>query len=229
MPMFAAALTGFTAGCVHGLSGPDHLAAIAPVAFTSRTRPWLAGAHWGCGHALGVALVGGIFLGLRDTAVVSRLVASCEQLAGFVLIAIGLYGLRLALSKHVHSHEHVHDELAHVHFHTHPGADAHPAVSRHANPHFHSHSAFVVGTLHGFAGGSHFWGVLPALAFPSAPQSVAYLAAYAGGCIAAMAGFSVVLSRLASSLSEQRRVGVYRVTLGVLSVFATGIGVAWVL
>ena len=37
------AFTGLLAGCFHVLSGPDHLAAVAPLALSSRTRAWREG------------------------------------------------------------------------------------------------------------------------------------------------------------------------------------------
>ena len=45
-------ITGaLVSGLVHVLSGPDHLAAVAPLATASRERGWLAGWTWGIGHA----------------------------------------------------------------------------------------------------------------------------------------------------------------------------------
>src|SRR5688572_3654911 len=62
--MFAALLAGLAAGLIHVLSGPDHLAAVAPLA-GGRGRSWRAGFLWGLGHSGGVLAVGLLALGLR--------------------------------------------------------------------------------------------------------------------------------------------------------------------
>jgi hydrogenase/urease accessory protein HupE len=38
---------GFLAGFLHVLSGPDHLAAIAPYSVDGRVRAWRTGVRWG--------------------------------------------------------------------------------------------------------------------------------------------------------------------------------------
>jgi len=48
--MLAATLAGLAAGLIHVLSGPDHLAAVAPLA-GGRGRAWRAGFLWGLGHS----------------------------------------------------------------------------------------------------------------------------------------------------------------------------------
>ncbi len=50
-------LSAALAGAVHVLSGPDHMAAVAPLAVADRRRGWLAGWTWGLGHASGVVVV----------------------------------------------------------------------------------------------------------------------------------------------------------------------------
>ena len=65
--LLASAWTGLVAGCLHTLTGPDHLAALAPMSI-GRTRlqsAWM-GALWGCGHDAGQLLFGLLFLLLKD-------------------------------------------------------------------------------------------------------------------------------------------------------------------
>ena len=52
------AFAGLLAGFVHVLSGPDHLAAIAPYAVRDQRRAWVTGVRWGIGHSAGVVGVG---------------------------------------------------------------------------------------------------------------------------------------------------------------------------
>ena len=55
-PVFLGTLlvSGLFAGFVHVVSGPDHLAAIAPYALDAKARAWRAGVRWGFGHSAGV-------------------------------------------------------------------------------------------------------------------------------------------------------------------------------
>src|SRR2546426_10826940 len=60
------AITGLIAGAVHVWSGPDHLAALAPLAVRRPRRAWVPGMRWGLGHSAGVGLIGLLSLWLRD-------------------------------------------------------------------------------------------------------------------------------------------------------------------
>ena len=73
-PAFAVAATtlksawaGLLAGCLHTLTGPDHLAALTPLSVgPSRAQNALMGALWGCGHNTGQMLFGLAFVLLKD-------------------------------------------------------------------------------------------------------------------------------------------------------------------
>jgi hypothetical protein len=77
--LLASAWTGLVAGCLHTLTGPDHLAALAPMSI-GRTRlqsAWM-GALWGCGHDAGQLLFGLLFLLLKDRLHMDLLSVSCR-------------------------------------------------------------------------------------------------------------------------------------------------------
>jgi hypothetical protein len=150
------AVTGALAGLFHVLSGPDHLAAVAPMAMADRERGWIAGWTWGVGHASGVVVVAVIAILLRDALPPIDLISAwSERLVGGALIGIGLWALRR--SARVQPAQHVHGAAAHDHLHVQRG----PAWLRRLG---HAHASFCFGVLHGIAGSSHFFGVLPALA-----------------------------------------------------------------
>ena len=195
-------LAGFVAGLHHVISGPDHLAAVAPLAVVDRRAAWRGGLQWAMGHAGGVGIVALVALALREVVPFEAAWISgwSERLVGAVLIGIGLWGLRRSLSRRLHTHLHEHDGHPHVHVHLHAATEAHdPAAD--AGGHTHGHAAFAVGTLHGLAGGSHFVGVVPALAL-STSQAVLYLAAYGVGTITAMIGFASLLGWMALRAGE---------------------------
>jgi hypothetical protein len=52
--------------------------------------------------------------------------------------------------------------------------------------------------LHGVAGSSHFFGVLPALALPTAAASFSYIAAFGVGTVAAMTLFAAAIGGLSA-------------------------------
>ena len=92
------ALAGLVAGAVHVLSGPDHLAAIAPYAVADKARSWRTGVRWGLGHSAGVLVVGLLVLLTRQALPVEALSARSELGVGLVLIGIGIWGIRAALA-----------------------------------------------------------------------------------------------------------------------------------
>jgi hypothetical protein len=193
-------LAGLAAGFVHVLSGPDHLAAIAPYAVEAKGRAWRTGVRWGVGHAAGVLCVGLLILLLRDAFPIHVVSAWGERSVGFVLIGIGAWGIRAALAR---------------------TRQAHDATARH-----HGHEAFAVGTVHGIGGSAHLLGILPALALPSDFAAGAYLFLFGLACVAAMGAFATLIGWGAG----RRRLASPRVQgalLGIPSVAAVGIGIHW--
>jgi hypothetical protein len=177
-------VSGALAGLVHVLAGPDHLAAVAPMAIADGRRGWYAGFTWGVGHTSGVVTVAALAVLLRDVLPPIEIISAwSERLVGAALIAVGLWALRHALR--IGKATHVHGGAVHEHVHVRRGA-----LARRLG---HSHASFLMGLLHGIAGSSHFLGVLPALALPTRTASFVYIAAFGVGSIAAMSGFGAVM------------------------------------
>jgi hypothetical protein len=193
-------LAGFVAGLHHVVTGPDHLAAVAPLAATDRGAAWKGGLSWAIGHAGGVTVIALIAIAFREVLPfeAGHLSGWSERLVGVVLVGIGLWGFRKAVSRRLHTHVHDHGGRRHVHVHLHRPGEAHEPVPERAtgNGHQHTHAAMAVGTLHGMAGGSHLLGVLPAVTLGTS-EAVLYLAAYGLGTVAAMVGFASLMGYLA--------------------------------
>ncbi len=215
-------LTGFAAGLVHVLTGPDHLAAVAPLSLNSKKSNWLIGFKWGIGHTGGVFVVAIIALLFRELIPINLLSNYSERFVGVVLIGIGLWGIKKVLFKNIHVHEHKHDGSKHVHIHAHESLEEH----NNTEAHNHSHAAFGVGIIHGFAGSSHLLGILPALALPTRLQAVTYLLAFGAGTISAMVVFSIIMGSLADRFSFFG-IKAYRGLLITFSVAAIVIGGFW--
>jgi ABC-type nickel/cobalt efflux system permease component RcnA len=229
--MWLVFLAGTVAGAVHVLSGPDHLAAVAPLSVRDGSRARAAGLRWGIGHAVGVAVLATAALLLREVLPLDAISGVAERVVGALLIGIGLWALRLALRARVHVHEHEHDGVRHRHAHLHTGAahdPDHPVdqLPGPARAHDHRHLAFGVGALHGLAGTAHLVSILPALALPSTGHAVAYLGGYGLGTVASMVAFAWALGRAAKRLGRHGDRAA-RALLGTTALVAVAVGVAW--
>src|SRR5438132_8271544 len=87
--MIVLIFAGIAAGLIHVLSGPDHLAAIAPLVTKFPRRAWTCGLRWGAGHAAGVVFVGIGSLVLRGVLPVDLISSWSDRLVGVLLIGIG--------------------------------------------------------------------------------------------------------------------------------------------
>jgi hypothetical protein len=214
LSLTASIAAGGAAGAVHVISGPDHLAALAPMSVHSPRKAARTGASWGLGHGLGVVVLGGLGQLAKGYIDIHQVSSVSELMVGFLLIGIGLWALHRTRSMQVHTHNHSHDGNSHHHIHIH---------SKDAQHSGHSHAAFWVGTLHGAAGGGHLLGVLPSLALPPV-QAAAYLTTYLFSAVAAMTGFSLFLGRLTSKSSP----ATLRRVLQATAAASVLIGVAWI-
>jgi hypothetical protein len=212
-------VTGALAGLFHVLSGPDHLTAVAPLALEDRRRGWLAGWTWGIGHASGVVVVAVLAVLLRDALPpVDVLSAWSERVVGGALIGIGLWALRR--SARIRPARHAHGPLSHQHLLVQAG----PQWARRLG---HAHTAFCLGVLHGVAGSSHFFGVLPALALPTRGAAIAYILAFGIGTVVAMTSFAAVVGSASSRWTHDGRL--HRVMMTTAAVLAMLVGGIWLM
>src|SRR5688572_17188207 len=93
---------GVAAGLLHVFSGPDHLAAVAPLALSERltgkagrfrVEGLASGLQWGVGHTAGVLLIAALLLFLKEKLPLDAISAYSERIVGLSLIAIGCWGL----------------------------------------------------------------------------------------------------------------------------------------
>ena len=213
------AMTGALAGLFHVLSGPDHLAAVAPLAAADKKRGWIAGWTWGVGHASGVVLVALVAVLLRDLLPPVEVISAWgERIVGGALIGVGLWAFRR--SARVEQAPHHHGRLEHDHLHVRRG----PAWFRRLG---HAHASFCMGVLHGVAGSSHFFGVIPALALPTRAAAVTYIGAFGVGTVAAMTIFAAVVGSLGGNFSNSPRA--HRVMMATAAALAIAVGGVWLL
>ncbi len=84
-----------------------------------------------------------------------------------------------------------------------------------------------IGLLHGLAGGSHLFGMLPAFAFATVVESVSYLLFFGTGTIVAMTGFSALIGIMSGRVFTGQTG--YTCLMGGLSASAVMIGAIWLL
>lgn len=107
---FAAAAAGVGAGSLHALAGPDHLAALAPLALRSHRQTvggtrtaFRTGVFWGSGHVLGQSMLGLALFLISRSSFIRGLTAglnlevigemAATGAVGVVLMIIGALGL----------------------------------------------------------------------------------------------------------------------------------------
>lgn len=205
-------VTGALAGLVHVVTGPDHLAAVAPLAAVDRQRGWLAGWTWGVGHASGVVVVAALAVLLRGVLPpIETLSAWSERVVGVALIAIGFWAFQRSLRRQPppRGREHRHADVTGPH------------VSRRG----HAQTSFLMGILHGVAGSSHFFGVLPALALPTTSAALLYIGAFGVGTVVAMTAFAAAVGWTGVHLDPQG--GAHRGMMTATAALAIAVGCVW--
>lgn len=226
-------ITGIIASALHVFTGPDHLAAVTPLAIESKKHSWSIGLFWGLGHVAGMMLIGMLFILFKDFIPLKAISAYSEQIVGIVLVGIGVWAIikvfQSKIPKHKHPHFHAEPE-PHVHIHAHP----HEAEHDHAHVHKkvvrqNNVTAFGVGTLHGFAGISHLVLLLPTLALPSISDSIMYLGGFAGGTLAAMISYAAILGYIGQRSSGMNNKKVFMIVRLIGGAIAIAIGIYWFL
>ncbi|PIN19151.1 hypothetical protein CDL12_08150 [Handroanthus impetiginosus] len=211
------AWTGFLAGCLHTLSGPDHLAALAPLSI-GRTRMESAavGALWGCGHDAGQVIFGLLFLLLKDRLHIEVIRTWGTRVVGFTLLVIGAMGIREAseVPAPCVALENGENDVS--------GYEslASPSIAKKKI----GFATFATGIVHGLQPDALMM-VLPALALPSRLAGAAFLLMFLVGTVIAMGSYTVFIGSCSQALKDR----VPRITeklTWVSSLIAIALGVA---
>ncbi|HTX87670.1 MAG TPA: hypothetical protein VMC08_01685 [Bacteroidales bacterium] len=226
-------LTGIAASMAHVITGPDHLAAVTPLAIQSRNHAWKIGVSWGIGHTVGMLLLGGLFLLFKDLLPIDRISAHSEIIVGVLLIAIGTWAIFRVQShrfSRYHFHPHVHSSpVPYVHIHPHSHSETH----EHQHPHEKSYhqnawTALLVGIVHGLAGFSHLLVILPTLVLPGMTGAVLYLCGFAAGTIFTMLTFAFILGFIAVKSSEHNKIRFLKGFSLAGGILAIAVGILWI-
>ncbi|KAJ6395677.1 hypothetical protein OIU77_020853 [Salix suchowensis] len=185
---------GFFAGCLHTLSGPDHLAALAPLSIgRSPMESAAVGALWGCGHDAGQVIFGLLFLLLKDRLHIEVIRTWGTRVVGLTLLVIGAMGIREASevpTPCVADGER--DVSVYEPLET-------PAVGKKKRVGF---ATFATGIVHGLQPDALMM-VLPALALPSRMAGAAFLIMFLLGTVAAMGSYTVFIGSCSEALKDR--------------------------
>jgi len=228
-------LFGLIAAIIHVVAGPDHLAAVSPLALNAKFRPWLIGMSWGIGHVAGMLLLGLIFFFFRDLIPIEFISDNSERIVGILLVVIGIWALvkvrNYRKDNHTHIHTHTDTEgstYIHDHNHIHSDMQKHSHTASDKAKEKQSYwAAAGIGIIHGFAGISHVVSMLPTLAFSTNYEAVLYLIGFGAGTIIAMVLFSFLLGILAASASKQRKDTVFVTINALAGISAIFVGILW--
>jgi hypothetical protein len=149
---------------------------------------------------------------------VAMISAWSERLVGAALIGVGLWAFRR--SARVEPAPHTHGRIRHEHVHVQAG----PRWIRRLG---HAHASFCLGVLHGIAGSSHFFGVLPALALPSQSAAFTYIGAFGVGTVVAMTAFAAVVGSAGQRAGYSARL--HRIMMTSAAALAVVVGGFWLI
>lgn len=198
--------TGLLTSILHVISGPDHLAAVTPLAISGKLKSWFIGLFWGIGHVLGALIIGGLSILLRDFIPIDKISEHSEQIVGLMLIIIGAWAFYRMWKMDRH-HEHAEHDLS-------------ATKSR--------LSAISIGIIHGLAGVSHIIGILPTLALPTNTDAIFYLTGFAGGTIVTMVLYSFILGYISYKTVIHHNHNLYKTINAIGGVFAILVGLYWI-
>ncbi|PON89970.1 high-affinity nickel-transport family protein [Trema orientale] len=193
--LLSSAWTGFFAGCLHTLSGPDHLAALAPLSIgRTRLESAAVGALWGCGHDAGQVIFGLIFLLLKDRLHIEVIRTWGTRVVGLTLLVIGAMGIREASEvpapcvalENGECDVSVYEALEN------------PTIGKKKI----GFATFATGIIHGLQPDALMM-VLPALALPSRLAGAAFLIMFLVGTVVAMGSYTVFIGSCSQALKDR--------------------------
>ena len=197
-----AAWAGAAAGCLHTLSGPDHLAALTPLTIgRSHAAAAALGGLWGFGHCVGQAVLGLAMVLLKDrfASLVPSLARWGSATVGGTLLAIGCLGLFETYQAHSESAA----EAAEAEREAEAEAEA-LLVSSSGNSGSSKTAGFLgargrfslwtlaTGVVYGLQPDALFV-VVPALALPTKAAAASYMCAFVLGTVGAMGSYAAVI------------------------------------
>ncbi|MBQ0732871.1 sulfite exporter TauE/SafE family protein [Aquimarina celericrescens] len=196
-------IAGILASMLHVISGPDHLAAVTPLAIETEKKTWKIGLFWGIGHIAGMLLIGGLFLVFAAHIPVERISEHSEKLVGIVLIGVGLWAFYKLFNE-----------------------KRSPSKILSRTDKKSILSSLGIGILHGFAGIAHFLLLLPVLGFKTNFEGTQYIIGFGIGTVLVMTIYAFLLGK-ATYFTKRQNAQFFNGIRFSGGIFATVIGIYW--
>lgn len=205
---------GLLAGGLHALTGPDHLAALAPLCIgRAKLESALIGALWGCGHDAGQVIFGLAFLLLKGRLHIELVRTWASRVVGVTLLAIGAVGLKEAQEVPV-------SILAEG-----GASNTYPGEAVGSRKNTQRLRTFATGLVYGLQPDALIM-ILPALALPSRLAGAAYLGMFLLGTVVAMGSYTAFIGSCGNALQKRLPWITRRLAIGSsLIAIAFGLGV----
>lgn len=213
--VLASAWTGLVAGGLHTLTGPDHLAALAPLCIgRSGLQCAAVGALWGCGHDAGQIIFGLIFLMLKDKLHIELIRTWSARVVGVTLMVIGAMGLKEAQEIPAFSAVVATDGQS----------DSSSGELLTEGKKSVGFTTFGTGIVYGLQPDALLM-ILPALALPSRMSGAAFLSMFLLGTVVAMGSYTAFIGTCSEAL-RKRIPWITRRLTEASSMIAVGLGLA---
>ena len=185
-------VSGLIAGLIHTISGPDHLAAVAPLTTKNSSQRYRIGFYWSLGHALGLLIFFIFALSLKDIFDLHTLSSIPEHIIAVMLIYMGISGLNsmFGYAKYADHNKRINGSLK---------------------------FSLDIGTLHNTAGGSQLFAFIYVLSLSSILEKVLYMLLYLIGSSISMILSIQFLNIISHTILHHFGFNGYSLLLGALS------------
>ncbi len=210
--------TALFLGALHAFDA-DHLAAMTSFVARNPSRRAAVGfaARWGLGHGA-TMLVVGLAAGLFSLTLASDVQAAAELAVGVTLTGVGIWVLAGMKGGRLRMQRHRHREYDHAHLH----------APDHGHPRRHGHAIFWIGALHGLAGSAGLLVVIPVGMMASPWAVMVYVITFSLGVTAAMALYTLSLSRVFRLAGARGAGRWYPWVAGVTGCLTLLMGLCWI-
>ena len=208
--LLESASAGLFAGALHSLTGPDHLAALAPLSMgRSTVSAGFLGGLWGAGHSAGQLFFGALFILLK-----SKLKLHLDIIENFAGVAVGLTLIAIGYVGYQEAKDFDFDTVREK------GAKGR-ILSK------FSLATFGTGFLHGLSPDAIF-PVLPAITLSTKGCAFAFVLAFVVGTIGSMASYTAFIGVGSSAIAQKRPDVTRKISMGS-SFLAVGLGLGLIL
>ncbi len=202
----SAIISGLILGFSHVFAGPDHLAAITPLAIENRLKAWLIGLFWGIGHTIGLLFLGAIFIFLKETVSLNIISEYGSKVIGIVIIFIGIWSIYKIKFNNKSEGNHI--------------------LNVKTNKQ-NIITSFFIGIIHGISGVAHIMALSISLGFSETKESIYYAFSFCLSSVFAMIIYVLMLGYFSHKFSLNSNSNLYKNIKFITAILVIVIGIIW--